>query len=217
VKLKERLTRRPHCFTIREILVLVGTVEAEQRAAYLNTVFGWFFDRTRSTAVAASAALVTLSIAVASAAGSGQIIAIVSCVGLACVIGSILWINFVLVPLHREYLACLALLKRVTCFERELKVYLDHYSPEPEVYVMWIRRVGWWGKDAVEEAMLEADKLHDPSALLPKDIGRYLVDTLASLPTDGYLSHPAVRAAVHQRLRDASDIKAGRKPQPRES
>jgi predicted secreted protein len=204
--------KRPHCFTIREILVLVATVKKGQWVGYLDKVFGWYFDRTRSTAIAVGAGAVAIAVAVLSALARDAILAtLVAAVIALYFVGATVWINYVLAPLHREYLDCLGLCKTLGAFSKELRAseaFLTLRS-ESNVEVAWLLRTGLWGRNAVADAL--TDRLWTWSALYDdpnKAIGQYLIENLAEVPTDQYERHARVRRVVDHCLKCARDAQA---------
>jgi len=179
---------------------LVATLEAAQRVAYLEKAFGWFFDRTRSTAVAVGGGAIALSVAVSSAvAGKGSLTTVIAVVIVVCFISAGVWINYVLAPLHREYLDCHALHGAIGHFEEELRTCLvsSRKTPESIVDVRWVRRTGRLGRNTVARATKNRinDWYVDPAEAPSEAIGRYLVENLAPVPTDQY-ERPQVRQVV---------------------
>jgi len=205
-------TERPHCFTIRELLLLVATVEEAQRVAYLEKVFGWFFERTRSMAVAVGGGAIAISVAVSSAAGGKNLLTIViAALAVAVLILTTLWINYVLVPLHREYLDCNALLRGIGDFEHELRARLvSDGRPESNVCVTWHSRTGRWGRERFANELcrsVRAWQVNDPERP-SEEIGRYLLKILGPIPTDQYERNPKVQEVVDHCLKCASRAKA---------
>lgn len=199
---------RPHCFTIRELLIVVAEVkEEEQRVAYVEKVFGWFFERTRSVEIAVGG-VIGIAVLGAFARKEFRITVIAFAV---CLIGAVVWINSVLSPLHREYIECLKLLSRIGGFRKELRASCDSERgwPESEVFLRWVLRLRWsvpWAFPRV---------LHDKWKVTPGEaptqaIGRFLVENLAGIPIDLYERNPCVRGAVNNWLDRAGEAKEQR-------
>ena len=200
---------RPHCLTIRELLILVVTVENDELPKHLEEVFRWFFERTRSMVVAlGSGAIVAVGIAVTNADGESGITPIA--IGVAiCLFLAAVWTNSVVAPLHREHLECLALLQKIKNFEPELRAYLAAEGwPESKAMLPWRWRTGWWTSKAVRRKLEEISGKFGTTVLESElDIGRYLVDTLAEVPTDLFEREVSVRKAVKRWLDRASKAK----------
>ena len=231
---KSKRGKHPPCFTIREILILVATVKEAQRVAYIERVFGWFFEGTRTEATVVSAAAgVVIGLAVSDAPAWLQVPGGILLIALVCVT---FVIKRQLAPLHREYLECLALLERLGEFEHELRARLaaegfpDCQTIRPGPVLPWSRRrwEKYGGKvvadmlnEEVRRRAVDCQPVERADAAVGVDrvvealghddpseaIGTYLVDRLAWLPTDVYESNDRVRQIVKAWLDRASRAK----------
>ena len=204
----------PHRFTIRELLVLVAA-ESDQtdQRAYVDQIFGWYFNRTRDLLVAIVAAAVGLAIAVGGHEPDVRVVAVIA--GLeGILIGSYFWSRRSLKPLHREYLCCLILLQRLGRFRAPLRAVFEKVDgqpwPEPGTYLPWYGSLVGGGRRLAAKVR-ERDTscrttLGDNPT--PSMAGHYLFDVLAHVPTDEYERRRPLRVAVDEIIREAARIRA---------
>jgi hypothetical protein len=189
-------------------LVLVGSrLSKEERRAYVDQVFGWFYDRSRAYLIATVVGDVGVLLAIIDGEGKPWVDHVLLVV-LAGLVFLGLLINHVLLPLHREYLWCLVLLERLDKFGGELRAALEvewQPVPEPSIYGHFFSRfingeknVCKGIKDA-KEAWGRSDNSHKNRGTA---LGQYLFHVLGPVPTDVYER----RLKVRREVQDAMDV-----------
>lgn len=124
---------RPGRFTLREVLVALSLGE-ERAHSYLETAFAWYFDRTRAVIFGAAAGAIGSASLFFHDGGFSTTKVVVIAAGLVLILASAgLFYNHQLSQLHREYLACLVLLRCLHGFGAEVASTMQARGQPPSI------------------------------------------------------------------------------------